>query len=261
MPRRGPGNSIRFFHGLVVIGPDFHQFLLTNVILLIPTVLFFVFVSPYMYDHVSKAIPFIAAALFWFAYASMLRTTFTEPGVIPRMKEFDENDTRLYQTLTVNGHEVRTKWCETCKRFRPPRAVHCSICNNCVEHMDHHCPWLSQCVGRRNYRYFFMFLNWLFVYILYTLAFSIVHLIMVANDHGGSFEDIGHAPGTIIVVIISGMAMFPVGFLTIFHWTLVSSNQTTNEKIMNRFEKNPYDLGCVHNILQVLCGPQLPSAW
>eukprot|EP00128_Syssomonas_multiformis_P017682 Colp12_sorted_trinity150504_noHs@8968 len=125
MPRRGPGNSIRFFHGLVVIGPDFHQFLLTNVILLIPTVLFFVFVSPYMYDHVSKAIPFIAAALFWFAYASMLRTTFTEPGVIPRMKEFDENDTRTLSFYRCQTSTTTTPTSPTSTTSsQPPCSIH-----------------------------------------------------------------------------------------------------------------------------------------
>ena len=38
--------------------------------------------------------------------------------------------------------------------------------------MDHFCPWMSNCVGYYNYRYFVLFLFYMFVGSLYVLLTS-----------------------------------------------------------------------------------------
>ncbi|GAB0497458.1 hypothetical protein MMPV_008791 [Pyropia vietnamensis] len=67
------------------------------------------------------------------------------------------NGRRVKQVL-LHGVAVKVKYCETCRIWRPPRAHHCSVCNNCYAHYDHHCAWLGTCVARRNYRTFYLFI-------------------------------------------------------------------------------------------------------
>lgn len=57
---------------------------------------------------------------------------------------------------------------------RPPRAHHCRICRRCIRRFDHHCPWINNCVGERNQKYFLQFL----VYVGFLSCYSIALVVM-----------------------------------------------------------------------------------
>jgi hypothetical protein len=59
------------------------------------------------------------------------------------------------------------------------------ICDNCIEHFDHHCSFLGTCIGRFNYKYFIGFLCSICLFMIAETAgflIWIVHLIGSKND-------------------------------------------------------------------------------
>ncbi|XP_018336227.1 palmitoyltransferase ZDHHC3 isoform X2 [Agrilus planipennis] len=105
---------------------------------------------------------------------SHFRAVFSDPGIVPLPRNrLDFSD--IYSTQKNDcGH---TGWtvCTKCETYRPPRAYHCCICKRCIRRMDHHCPWINNCVGERNQKYFMQFLLYVGLLCLYTfvlLAFS-----------------------------------------------------------------------------------------
>jgi hypothetical protein len=56
--------------------------------------------------------------------------------------------------------------------LQPPYVHHCNICGQCVLMVDHHCPWINNCVGYFNQKCFVLF-N---AYGLTTLLYSCILL-------------------------------------------------------------------------------------
>ncbi|XP_033951012.1 palmitoyltransferase ZDHHC5-A [Pseudochaenichthys georgianus] len=223
------------------------------------TTLFFCFTCPWLSERFSVAVPIYNAVVFLFVLANFCMATFMDPGIFPRAEEDEdkEDDFRapLYKTVEIRGIQVRMKWCSTCRFYRPPRCSHCSVCDNCVEDFDHHCPWVNNCIGRRNYRYFFLFLLSLTAHIVAVFGFGMLFILY----HRQNIERL-HAIVTLAVMCVAGLFFIPVAGLTGFHIVLVARGRTTNEQVTGKFRGgvNPFTNGCWKNVSHVLCSSQAP---
>ena len=74
-----------------------------------------------------------------------------------------------------NNIKTKIKWskCKKCNEIKPLRTHHCSICGTCNFKMDHHCPWINNCVGQNNHRYFLLFILHLFFYTVTLCSFAL----------------------------------------------------------------------------------------
>ena len=65
--------------------------------------------------------------------------------------------------------------CGKCSSVKPPRTHHCAICKACVRRMDHHCPWIANCVGEDNLKDFLRFTGFA------SLSLSVLSLFILFN--------------------------------------------------------------------------------
>ncbi|KAL3687162.1 hypothetical protein R1sor_013471 [Riccia sorocarpa] len=151
--------------------------------------------------------------------------------------------------------------CPTCKIVRPLRSKHCAACNRCVEQFDHHCPWISNCVGKMNKWDFFAFLVMETTAMIIGAGVTINRLYMdpSAPDGTGPFlRHVGsHHPGALGFLLVDVFLLFGVATLTGMQAAQIARNITTNEMTNSlrysylkgtdgRF-RNPYDHGCRKN--------------
>ncbi len=123
------------------------------------------------------------------------------------------------------SHLLQLKYCYTCCIYRPKRAVHCSLCDACVEQMDHHCPFISTCVGRRNYIWFFAFICSLWLNSLFVVIVTAIDLDRRIGLVGSDAHK--QVPLAIPVLVLSVAAWILLTLLVRFHLKMKSTNENT----------------------------------
>lgn len=298
------GNMLFFLSGRCLNSRARPLNVATFILTALPAALFFGFSAPWLWHNVSPALPIIFAYFFYITMSSFLHAAFSDPGILPRnLHPHPPNPEEDNDPLTVGppttewvtvktfpskrgpaaqsspeeaqrsgattAMEVPVKYCKSCNIWRPPRAHHCRICDACIETQDHHCVWLNNCVGRRNYRYFFSYVAFASLVTLMLLAFSLTHIALYALRHGISFGRAlsGRAQERVAfaMFLYSVLALPYPGSLFMYHLFLTARGETTRE-YLNSHKFQPKDRyrpftqsGWVRNWVAVLARPRPPT--
>ncbi|XP_023240893.1 palmitoyltransferase ZDHHC15-like isoform X2 [Centruroides sculpturatus] len=214
---------------------------------------------------------FVYHILFIMFMWSYWQTIFTDVGVVPKMFKLPSSEVEKFEKETSEENQRKIlekfakelpvscralngaiRYCEKCHHVKPDRAHHCSICGMCILKMDHHCPWVNNCVSFTNYKFFILFLGYALIYCVFIAATTLQYFIKFwTNDleGWGKFH---------ILFLFFVSVMFAISLVSLFgyHCYLVSVNRSTLESFrppIFRYgpDKNGFSLGKYANFIEV----------
>jgi len=198
----------------------------------------------------------ITALLAW-CYVSCI---LVHPGSVPDREEdaswqYVPQDTKGDGTAVSSLQETKRsgdrRHCKWCAKYKPDRCHHCRVCRMCILKMDHHCPWIYNCVGFRNHKYFFLLLMYSAIvtnFITWTMIETVDEVVVSGDSFVAMF----------FVLFGETLAAFLALLVTVFwgfHIWLMLKGMTTIEFCEKQSKGGgaaTYDLGAYANIQAVL---------
>jgi len=169
---------------------------------------------------------------------SYVQCLLLDPGSVPRA---------WHEAVVRAPSESRSRYgiCRKCHMYKPPRSHFDSITQRLVLNMDHFCPWVCNCVGFYNRKFFVLFL---FYVALASTFFVVATLCRDGMSLQGLIMNRKGRPSPakfMAFVFDSSLAVAVAGFLAV-HLKFVYYNQTTIES-----DDRDFDVGWRHNFESV----------
>ncbi|CAG9832310.1 unnamed protein product [Diabrotica balteata] len=195
--------------------------------------------------------------IIFFLIISHIKAVVTDPGTVPLPQgRIDFSDMH-----SDSGCEfVNWTVCARCETYRPPRAHHCRICQRCIRKMDHHCPWINNCVGERNQKFFLQFLIYVGTLSVYAIALVAISWMKECKDCS---EDIPLKETRILhsIILLLESALFGlfVAAILIDQLQAILTDETAVEQIQKQGPYRPYKPKMA--LLGEVCGKEHPLMW
>lgn len=194
---------------------------------------------------------------------SYLKVAWANPGVVPDSWHQFVNKVGILLPVTRGQREWqpgKATMCEKCNRPRPERAHHCGVCGICIMRMDHHCPWINNCVGFRNHKYFLLACGYVLLACGVGFGTAATELAKVTFRaqyivHGVKSSDLEliDEVAFLLSVALALCILSLVSPLLFMQLRLVLSNRTAVESNYNNMP-NPYETGSALGNLAQLFG-------
>lgn len=190
--------------------------------------------------------------LFFFNSYLIIYLSISDPGFFVPFDKVNtsyDNEQLIAQSKTST---VNLKICKSCNIIRNLRVFHCKHCGLCVLRHDHHCIWLSNCIGVYNHK---KFLVLVFSSLFQCFFFILCMLYGVIKN----YQKIGVGG---FIVCICNLGVISICFICLmillgYQIFFILTNQTTSENIKrNKLQRNQFDTGNIlENIKEFFCYP------
>lgn len=147
------------------------------------------------------------------------------------------------QRSEENMSEEGMFFCSLCEAEVLKNSKHCRVCDKCVDGFDHHCRWLNNCIGKRNYKGFFILMSSAVLLLVVQWLSGILVMILcivkrgefsrqIDSKLGSSFSTVAFVIVVATCTILAMIATVPLAQLLCFHILLIKKGISTYDYII-----------------------------
>uniref|UniRef100_A0A1I8J1Q9 Palmitoyltransferase n=1 Tax=Macrostomum lignano TaxID=282301 RepID=A0A1I8J1Q9_9PLAT len=193
------------------------------------------------------------------ALTAHLRAAFSDPGAVPLGSANHENLLRLGPM--PDGRDRVVYRCARCDCVKPDRTHHCSVCGRCIRRMDHHCPWINNCVGLRNQKFFVLFTAYISLVSWFTVYLCLHYFaICLRSEWDACSGGPSPAMSTMLLLILIVLSLLFGIFTAVMAGSQISAiltNTTGIERIKGE-QRTAQGLSCSDRLARVF---GQPASW